>query len=210
MAHSLREVRLCAEGLTLWRGTRCLFDALSFEVRPGTALLVQGANGSGKTTLLRILCGLTRPESGRVLWGDQTIDGEYWAQLAYNGHLPGLKADLTVAQNLDFFAAARGSTKATWRDRTAELGLAHCEHLEVRHLSAGQKRRTALVRLLISGAKVWILDEPFTNLDQQGRELIERALNEHLNAGGLAVIAAHHALQVADSRLQQLTLGALN
>lgn len=210
MAHSLREDRLSAEGLTLWRGTRCLFDALSFEVRPGNALLVQGANGSGKTTLLRILCGLTRPESGRVLWSERAIDSEYWAQLAYNGHLPGLKADLTVAQNLDFFAAARGATHASWRDRAAQLGLSHCEDLEVRHLSAGQKRRTALVRLLISGAKVWILDEPFTNLDQQGREMIERALNEHVNAGGLAVIAAHHALQVADSRLQHLTLGALN
>jgi heme exporter protein A len=210
MLHPPHQGSLRAEQLTLWRGTRCLFEQLSFEVNPGTVMLVQGPNGSGKTTLLRILCGLTRAESGRVFWAGQVIGSEYWGELAYNGHLPGLKADLTVGQNLDFFAATRGLGAGQWRESAADLGLSRCEDLEVRHLSAGQKRRAALVRLLLSGAKVWILDEPFTNLDQQGRALIERAIDKHVADGGLAIVAAHHALHVDSTRLRRLTLGAPN
>lgn len=204
------ETKLCAEGLTLWRGTRCLFEELSFDVSPKTILLVQGPNGSGKTTLLRVLCGLTRPEAGQVSWAGQPIGADYRGQLAYFGHLPGLKADLTVRQNLDFFCSSQGNAAADRNAATAQLGLAHCEDIEVRHLSAGQKRRTALVRLLLSAAKIWILDEPFTNLDQQGRDLVERALNDHAARGGLAIVAAHHALHIEGSRLRRLILGSVH
>jgi heme exporter protein A len=198
---------LQAEDLSLWRGGNCLFEHLSFAVVPGAALLVQGPNGAGKTTLLRVLCGLTRPESGRVLWQGGALDSQYCAQLVYSGHLPALKVDLTVRQNLTFCADASGLAGDAWQAPASELGLAPCLDLEVRYLSAGQKRRAALVRVLMSPAPAWILDEPFTNLDRAGQALVERALHAHLDRGGLAVVATHQELQMAEPRLARLMLG---
>jgi heme exporter protein A len=200
---------LQAENLTLWRGANCLFEKLSFDVPPGTALLVRGPNGSGKTTLLRVLCGLTRPESGRVIWTGAAPDDRLpRARLAYSGHLAGLKADLTVGQNLAFAAELLGLDREAWRGTAETLGLGPYADLEVRYLSAGQKRRAALVRLLMSTAPAWVLDEPFTNLDADGRGLVEQALGRHLDGGGIAIVAAHHDLRIGDQRLRQLTLGA--
>jgi heme exporter protein A len=189
---------LAARELTLWRGELCLFDALSFAVEPGQVLMVTGPNGAGKTTLLRVLCGLTRPESGQVRWGEQAVEGaraEFGAVLAYCGHQTGLKADLSLARNLAFAARVAGLEGEPWQPLLAQLGLAHCGELLVRHLSAGQQRRGALARALMVPARLWIFDEPFTNLDAAGREWLEGMLDAHLERGGLAVIAAHHALR---------------
>lgn len=199
---------LQAEDLTLWRGSNRLFEHLSFAVPQGRMLLVKGPNGSGKTTLLRVLCGLTRPESGRVLWDGGPLAQGFPPRLAYCGHPVGLKPELTVRQNLVFCAQTLGVPRDAWWAPTEQLGLAAYSELEVRHLSAGQKRRVALARVLLSTAVAWLLDEPFTNLDSAGRRLVEMALARHLDSGGLAVVAAHHDLQVDGRRVQRLVLGA--
>ena len=202
---------LSAANLTLWRGPNCLFENLSFQVGAGSALLVRGANGAGKTTLLRVLCGLTRPESGEITWQGQSIatsDNEFARQLAYCGHLTGLKADLTVAQNLDFFARINGQHPEAWYPDLESLELDHCKDLEVRYLSAGQQRRVAMTRLLMSTARLWILDEPFSNLDDAGRRLIKKRLDAHLVADGLAVVAAHHELELNSGPAAEIRLGS--
>ena len=189
---------LSAEALTLWRGELCLFDGLSFAVEPGEVLMVRGPNGAGKTTLLRVLCGLTRPETGRVLWGGEPVAGgntDFGAALAYCGHQTGLKADLSLTSNLAFAARLAGLQGQPWRDTMGQLGLARCADLLVRHMSAGQQRRGALVRALMLSARLWVFDEPFTNLDSTGRDWLEARLDAHLDKGGLAIIAAHHELR---------------
>ena len=176
--------------LTLWRGHNCLFEQLSFSVSGGNALILRGPNGSGKTTLLRVLCGLTLPEQGEIRWDGEQRSTGLRGMVAYSGHQPGLNADLTVRQNLAFYARISGRGN-DWQGLLPALGIEDCADLEVRHLSAGQKRRAAIARVLMSGATVWLLDEPFTNLDSGGRRVVEDHIGAHLSAGGLAVIAAH-------------------
>jgi heme exporter protein A len=204
---------LTANKLTLWRGSLCLFENLTFQVNDGSVLLVQGPNGSGKTTLLRVLCGLSRPESGSVQWNNESIESSrsiFGAQIAYFGHITGLKVDLTVNQNLAFAARMLGQHNQRWENYLEPLRLSHCANLPVRYLSAGQQRRTALVRVLMSDAKLWMMDEPFTNLDQAGREFIEGELTRHLNGEGLAVVVAHHGLDLPQERLTTVHLGGLH
>jgi heme exporter protein A len=202
---------LTAEKLTLWRGELCLFDELDLSVSSGEAMVVNGPNGAGKTTLLRVLCGLTRPESGRVLWNGVPVDGrnpEFGKSLAYCGHQTGLKGDLSLSRNLAFAARMAGLAGEPWLDTLVQLGLARCADLQVRQLSAGQQRRGALVRALMMPARCWVFDEPFANLDAAGREWLETRLDRHLADGGLAVIAAHHDLR-ARPGLRRLELGEL-
>jgi len=204
---------LAAKQLTLWRGSFCLFENLTFQVDAGSAILVQGPNGSGKTSLLRVLCGLTRPESGTVHWDNESIESirsVFGAQIAYFGHITGLKADLTPVQNLTFAAQLFGQDSTDWQNYLEPLSLSHCSDLAVRYLSAGQQRRTALARVLMSNARLWLMDEPFTNLDQAGREFLEGELMRHLDGGGLAVVVAHHSLDLPKEKLSTVNLGELN
>ncbi|UCG71509.1 MAG: cytochrome c biogenesis heme-transporting ATPase CcmA [Chromatiales bacterium] len=198
MINLSNDAMLVADELTLWRGELCLFDGLSVAVEPGQALMVRGPNGAGKTTLLRVLCGLTRPEAGQVHWCGEPVEtsGEQFGRaLAYCGHQTGLKADLSLAGNLAFAARLAGLHGEPWRDIMAQLGLASRADLLVRHLSAGQQRRGALVRALMVPAQLWVFDEPFTNLDAAGRDWLEARLDAHLDRGGMAIIAAHHELR---------------
>ncbi|RMF99283.1 MAG: cytochrome c biogenesis heme-transporting ATPase CcmA [Gammaproteobacteria bacterium] len=199
---------LLARGLTLWRGDNCLFEDLDFALGEGQVLLVRGPNGAGKTTLLRVVCGLTRPEAGSVLWKDQPIadSDEYPLALAWHGHQPGLKSDLSIRQNLEFSAALRGQAAGAWQAALSELGLAALADMPVRQLSAGQQRRTALARLLSSPARLWVMDEPFTNLDAAGQAYLQGRLQGHLAAGGLALLAMHQSLEALPAR--ELWLGA--
>lgn len=195
-----------ARNLTLWRGDACLFESLSLRVSPGGALILRGPNGAGKTTLLRVLCGLTRPEEGDVFWEGKAGVARLRGLVAYGGHLPALNADLTVTQNLDFYGRLPGASR-DWRNLVAVLGLDRCRDLEVRHLSAGQKRRAGLARVLMSGAPAWLLDEPFTNLDAGGRRLVEDRIGAHLGSGGIAVVAAHDDIRLPGNAVETLMLG---
>lgn len=198
-----------ARGLTLWRGDRCLFRALDLEAAPAKALLVTGANGSGKSTLLRVLCGLTAAEEGEVLWRGRPIGSvreDFVAALAYSGHANGLKLDLSAWENLRFAARMREMPDDGWDGLLDALGIGGCADLPVRHLSAGQQRRVALTRVLGSGALVWILDEPFTNLDSAGRQLINQRCAEHLEQGGLLIMASHEQPALDPELVRKISL----
>jgi heme exporter protein A len=185
---------LRARELAIWRGERCLFEGLDFELGPAQLGLVVGPNGAGKTTLLRVLAGLAQPTAGRVTWHDVPVDalaGERRAEIAYRGHLDGLKKDLTVTENLEFSAALLQRGPARLEPLLAELELERVAHTRARYLSAGQRRRAALATLKAAPARLWLLDEPMTNLDKAGRGLVVAWTRAHLDAGGSAVVATH-------------------
>lgn len=173
-----------------------LFDDLSFSVNPGEALVLEGRNGSGKTSLLRILCGIRLPESGDLLWNGEDIfrlGPEFHEHIAYLGHKDGHKPDLTPTENLRI---AQGLGKAkegiTLEEALDQVGLYGFEDVPTRNMSAGQQRRLAIARLLVTDARLWILDEPFTSLDRTGIEHMERLFEAHLERGGMAAMTTHH------------------
>jgi len=184
---------LSGRDLAVWRGERCLFEALHFELGPAQLALLVGANGSGKTTLLRIVAGLGVPTAGSVTWKGESVTelaGEDRAEMAYRGHVEALKRELTVVENLAFHAAIWGRVQA-FEQILEELKLEQVAHMRARYLSAGQRRRVALAMLMLQGAKVWLLDEPTTNLDSEGRALLVEWTRRHVAGGGIAVIATH-------------------
>ena len=192
-------MELCARELAVWRGERCLFEGLDLTLGPGNLGLVIGANGSGKSTLLRVLAGLGTATSGVVTWRGSKLEAlpfEYRGDIAYRGHLDGLKRDLTVLENLRFHATI-------WRGRAElhtlldEVALGAAANVRVRHLSAGQQRRASLATLKLGASKVWILDEPTTNLDKSGRGKVIAWIRNHLDAGGTAVVATHQPDELA-------------
>lgn len=194
------QVLLRGQELAVWRGGHCLFERLHFELGAEQPLaLLVGPNGSGKTTLLRVLAGLALPTSGEVTWKGVAVSelsGDDRGDVAYRGHLEALKRDLTVAENLAFHSALWG--RPTRLDGIlAELKLNKAAHMRARYLSAGQRRRVALAMLRLSGAKLWLLDEPTTNLDSEGRALLVDWTRRHIADGGLAVIATHQPEEFA-------------
>jgi heme exporter protein A len=193
------DTALSARGVAVWRGDRCLFEGLDFELGARQLALIVGPNGAGKTTLLRVLAGLAPPSAGTVTWNETAVGSlppERRAEIAYRGHLDGLKKDLTVAENLEFHASI-------WRGASdvgallAELRLSDAADMRVRNLSAGQRRRTALATLQLTAARLWVLDEPSTNLDSDGRATVARWARRHLEGGGTAVIATHQPEEFA-------------
>jgi heme exporter protein A len=190
---------LSAHDLQCIRDDRILFEGLNFSLSPGQVLQVEGHNGSGKTSLLRILCGLTLPAEGQVRWRGEDIQdsrAEYCAQLCYVGHAHGVKGELTPLENLEIACALGPPTNGLGlREALANIGLRGFEEVAARTLSAGQRRRVALARLLVSRAAVWILDEPFTSLDKAGMEYVEHLLDRHARQGGIAVVTSHHTVR---------------
>ena len=193
-------------GLAAARGSRRLFEDIEFSLPAGAALLLRGPNGAGKTTLLRVLCGLTRPEAGQVFWQGKPCADGLRGPAAYGGHQAALSQDLTVAQNMAFYAELCG-WPGDWPTIIEALGLEHCQDLEVRHLSAGQRRRAGLARVLVSGAPLWLLDEPSTHVDASGRQFIEQRIADHLESGGLSVIAVHGDIVLQKGEIATLNLG---
>ena len=170
-----------------------MFEGLSFELAERQLALIVGPNGVGKTTLLRVLAGLAPPSAGTITWHGAPVAAlpqERRAEIAYRGHLDGLKRDLTVRENLQFHADIWGGGSDI-SELLSELKLTDAADLRVRNLSAGQRRRTALATLRLTNAKLWVLDEPSTNLDADGRATVVDWARRHLAAGGTAVIATH-------------------
>jgi heme exporter protein A len=194
--------------LAVWRGERCLFERLTFELHSGQLALLAGPNGSGKTTLLRVLAGLASPTAGVATWNGTAVaelPAEQRGDLAYRGHLEALKRDLSVRENLRFHASLFGASTPLEPVLT-ELRLEGVADTRVRHLSAGQKRRAALASLPLSGARLWLLDEPTTNLDRDGRTLLRDWTRRHLSEGGLAVIATHQPDELAEPGVLMIEL----
>jgi len=195
---------LTAEKLTCVRGERTLFEGLSFRVSAGQALAVEGANGAGKTSLLRLIAGFLAPAAGRLIVktvaGESDDAEERGKAIGWLGHQDGLKPQLTVREQLDFFAQLyRGSADADLLER---VGLARQADLPCRYLSAGQRRRLALARLLASGRPLWLLDEPFAALDVAGQDLVARLMALHCGAGGMVIAATHEPLGLGNASLR--------
>ncbi|MFO1248667.1 MAG: heme ABC exporter ATP-binding protein CcmA [Alphaproteobacteria bacterium] len=195
---------LTAERLVCARGDKRLFENLSFQVRAGQALAVEGANGAGKTSLLRLIAGFIAPVSGRLIVleaGAESDDAEERGKrIGWLGHHDGLKPQLTVAEQLSFWAALyRGTANA---DVLAQVGLARQADLPCRYLSAGQKRRLALARLLVSNRPLWLLDEPFAALDTAGQGLVAQLMARHCGQGGIIIAATHDPLGLGNESLK--------
>jgi heme exporter protein A len=202
---------LQVEKVHIWRGDRHVLKGISMQAAPGELVHVAGPNGTGKTTLLRVITGLLQPEQGRVTWCTKDIGrfrAEYLAQLVYLSHEPALKGDLTALENLKFSVGLKRRVSSDeLGDCLRQTGVAHCAPLPARVLSAGQRRRVAMARVLAMRSSLWLLDEPFTNLDTQGTKLVSELLLAHVRDGGLAVVVAHHDLQI-DWPLRRLELRA--
>jgi len=200
-----------AVNLGCTRGDRRLFKGLNFSIQPGEFVELRGANGSGKTSLLRILCGLAAPAEGEVRWRGESIQSlgeEYSAAVAYLAHQNGVKDELSAIENLRI-ACGVGGSALNISDAQAileQVGLSRQQNLPARSLSAGQRRRVALSRLLASKATVWILDEVLTSLDDTAIKLSRRFIGDHLNNGGMAIIATHQELDLAVDRVQRIEL----
>jgi len=190
---------LRAHGLSCRRGGRPLFSGIDFCVDPGQTLFVRGRNGCGKTTLLRAICGLTELESGHVYFHGEDIrslDDPARADLVYVGHRDAVKDEFTPLENLAVHQGLRGEVfdEAHCLDVLEEVGLGGYEDVPTRYLSQGQRRRTALSRLLLSSSPLWVLDEPLTALDVRAVDWLLELLNRHLVRGGLLVTTSHQPI----------------
>lgn len=205
-APSCLEVR----GISCERSERLLFADLSFSLSLGKALLIEGPNGSGKTSLLRLLSGLGRPETGEILWQGKSIwheREEYLRHMAYFGHLPAIKYELSALENIQLFQQLSGaSSMLSPHQALTKMGLESFEDIACQYLSAGQRRRVALARLYVTRYSLWILDEPLTALDVQGVRLVESMLGAHLSAGGAAIITTHQPVNLPGDGVQYLSL----
>lgn len=202
--------QLEARAVHLWRGEKHLLRGVSFALYSGELLQVVGPNGVGKTSLLRCVAGLLPTEQGDIVWQGQTLPAgreEFHRELAYLAHVNGLKPDLTALENLRFGVSIRRAvTTEELRETLQLLHVESCADLPVRALSAGQKRRVALARIMLTRAALWILDEPITNLDKAGIALFEARIAEHMRAGGMILTAAHQLLLQGQPGVRTLEL----
>ena len=183
-------------GLACSRSYRMLFEDLALRISAGEVVQILGANGSGKTTLLRVLCGLQPPAAGAIRWRGRDVPPgapELREEVQFIGHAGGVKLDLTPRENLDVAVALGARPTGTTVDAAlARLEIGALGRIPARALSAGQRQRVALARLLTCANLLWVLDEPFTALDAGGVAIVDAMLHEHVRAGGAAVITSHH------------------
>jgi heme exporter protein A len=192
---------LSVTGLTVRRGERLLFADLRFELKSGNVLLLRGPNGVGKSTLLLALAGIVRPDGGTIAGAERT-------ELHLLNYQSGLKGRLTVSENLEFWQAMNGTSGPTVEAALDAVGIGGLGMLEAGYLSSGQLRRLSLARLLVSARPIWLLDEPSAALDAEGEMLLGRLIDAHRQRGGIAVIATHHDLMLADTAgVETLILG---
>ena len=199
-----------ARGLTFLRNEEPIFGPLDFALHKGEVVLMEGANGAGKTSLLKVLSGLLEPSAGEILLqGEPLTLARLSHQVALLGHLLGLKMDLSALENLRFAIGLGGlKTGITPHQALLSVGLEGFEDVPLRQLSAGQKKRVALARLLLVPAALWLLDEPYANLDREGIELVNRLLDAHARRGGAALITSHGAYAYTSGTPRRIVLRA--
>ncbi len=198
-------MKLIADRLACIRGDRTLFAGLSFAVEGGEVLLLLGPNGAGKTTLIRMIVGLLRPDEGRIALDGGDAELSLGEQCHCLGHLNAVKSSLTVEENARFWCRYLGGQPDRIETALAAFGLAHLRDIPAAYLSAGQKRRLGLARVLVAHRPIWLLDEPAVSLDSAAQDMLTTAVDGHTAAGGLVVAATHAPLGFAKSR--ELHLG---
>lgn len=204
---SSKQTVLKVENLSCIRDDRILFEDLDFKLSNHQVVLLEGKNGSGKTSLLRIICGFREQDAGEIYWrGNKIKDSNYYSEMAYVGHLDGVKKELTVLENLKMSLSLGQQGNYTIDEALEKVHLAGYDDSLVQSLSAGQKRRLSLARLLITKNTLWILDEPFTSIDKQGITLIESLMHEHIVAGGMIILTSHHDLDLHEVDVQKINL----
>jgi heme exporter protein A len=195
-------------GLAFARNEEPVFGPLDFALVPGEALQAHGGNGRGKTTLLRVLAGLLPASAGELRFDGHPVDRDHLARgCAFLGHLPGHKAELSALENLQFSTALQAGTGDAGQ-ALARVGLAGHEDSLARRLSAGQNKRLALARLLLSPARLWLLDEPYANLDLGGIALVDAMIAGHVAGGGAVLLTTHGAYAAPPVPVRTLELGA--
>ncbi len=189
---------LAARGLACVRGERTVFTGVGFALPMGGALVLRGPNGSGKSSLLRLIAGLLAPAAGIIAWNGAPVEEDaeaHHARLRYVGHLDAVKPALTVAENLAFWAGLHGGGPG-WAAALDRLGIGHLADVPAQLLSAGQRRRLALARIVAAPAPLWLLDEPTVTLDEDAVGAVEALIAGHRADGGLVVVATHAGLDL--------------
>lgn len=199
---------LDVQGLAFARNDEAVFGPLDFALDPGETLLVEGDNGSGKTTLLRVLAGLLPASAGEIRLDGEPMDhGALRGRMVFLGHQPGLKNDLSPCENLVFLSGLYGTREgADIASALEQVDLAIYADTPLRMLSAGQKKRAALARLALLPGELWLLDEPYANLDRRGIEMVNALVAAHCARGGAALLTSHGAVRFADPRARHVRL----
>ena len=196
------KMQLAGRGIACVRGGREVFSGLDFQAASGEAVAVVGRNGSGKTSLLRLIAGLLIPAGGTIALEGGNADMTLPEQCHYLGHRDALKPALSVAENLSFWAEFLGGERRDAADSLAVVGLDHAAHFPAAFLSAGQRRRLSLARLLAVRRPIWLLDEPATALDAAGQDMFGGLMREHLARGGIILAATHGPLGIETRELR--------
>ena len=199
---------LSVENLAFERDDSCLFSAVNFAVDGGDILQIEGANGSGKTTLLRLLTGSLKPSAGNIAYLGKSLSEcryNYLSDMLYIGHQPAVKLNLSAEENLRWMVATSAqSNSLSIEEALTQAGLAGYSDIPCYALSAGQHRRVALARLLISEARLWYLDEPCTSIDKQGVAFLQSCLQQHMAKGGAVILSTHQDLALTGLRKYKL------
>jgi len=203
--------QLEVSGLECIRQDIILFQDVNFKLHSGDLLQVDGLNGSGKSSLLRLLAGLMQQNAGEIIWQGKDISicrYEYQQEISYIGHLNGVKDALTALENLQVMVALAGSMpEFPLSNALDQLELAGMDDVPLSRMSAGQRRRVALARLLVTKAIIWLLDEPFTSLDASGKLVIERLIAEHCARGGIIIFSTHQPMEIEGCSIMHIHLG---
>ena len=199
---------LMVKNLACWRNEQVLFSGLDMSLKGGSVLFLQGENGSGKTSLLRILCGFRMPDEGEITWNDVPVlsSSEYFQNISYIGHKNGLKDELTVEENLNLMRSMATVTDIKAEHVLKKIGLFKQADILSRLLSAGQKRKLALARLMMTKNSFWILDEPFTSLDKASIVFFEQLIKQHITQGGILILTSHHDIDLAGLNVKYVSL----
>ena len=195
---------LTAENLCIERGGRLVLDGVSFGIRASEALIVTGPNGSGKTTLLRSIAGFLRPVGGRFDLTGGDPEHEIAQHCHYAGHLDAVKSRLTVAENLAFWSSYLGGRPENIANAMAALALSDLAEVSAAYLSAGQRRRLGLARLLVANRPIWLLDEPTVSLDHESTAAFAALVEKHRAGGGMVIAATHVELGLGNTRSLRL------
>ncbi|MCW8901228.1 MAG: cytochrome c biogenesis heme-transporting ATPase CcmA [Gammaproteobacteria bacterium] len=199
---------LKVKNLACWRNDRVLFEDLTLTLSSGNVLFLEGENGSGKTSFLRILCGFRLADEGEISWDNESVSSfpEYFQNISFVGHKNGIKDELTVEENLNLMRSMATASDIKTEDVLKQIGLFKQADVLSRLLSAGQKRKLALARLMMTNNSFWVLDEPFTSLDKASVVFFETLIKQHIAKGGMLILTSHHDIDLSGLPVNHFSL----